>query len=37
LGQTAAVSVADKAAPADQRVIASALSACIANARLAHV
>jgi type IV secretion system protein TrbF len=34
LGQTAAVSVADKAAPADPRVIASALSACIANARL---
>ncbi len=34
LGQAAAVSVADKAAPADPRVIASALSACIANARL---
>ena len=34
LGQTAAVSVADKAAPADPRVIASTLSACIANARL---
>jgi type IV secretion system protein VirB5 len=34
LGQAVAVSVADKAAPADQRVIASALSACIANARL---
>ncbi len=34
LGQTAAISVADKAAPADPRVIASALSACIANARL---
>jgi type IV secretion system protein TrbF len=34
LGQTAAVSVADKAAPADQRVVATAISAFIANARL---
>jgi len=34
LGQTAAVSVADKAAPADPRVIAAAISAFIANARL---
>jgi type IV secretory pathway TrbF-like protein len=34
LGQTAAVSIADKAAPADPRVIASALSAFISNARL---
>jgi type IV secretion system protein VirB5 len=34
LGQAVAVSVADKAAPTDHRVIASALSACIANARL---
>ena len=34
LGQTAAVSVADKAAPADPRVIAAALSACITKARL---
>jgi type IV secretion system protein VirB5 len=34
LGQTAAVSIADKAAPADPRVIAAALSAFIANARL---
>lgn len=34
LGQTAAVSVADQAAPADPRVIAAAISAFIANARL---
>jgi type IV secretion system protein TrbF len=34
LGETAAVSVADKAVPADQRVIASALAAFIANARM---
>lgn len=34
LGQTAAVSVADQAAPADPRVIATAISAFIANARL---
>jgi type IV secretion system protein VirB5 len=33
LGQTAAVAIADRAAPADPRVIAAALSACIANAR----
>ena len=34
LGQTAAVSLADKAAPADPRVIAAALSTCITKARL---
>ena len=33
LGQTAAVAIADKAEPADTRVIAAALSACITNAR----